>query len=453
MAMKDYTELNLGKPLNGKQSLRDIMAAHESGIADYTYKGAVKTLAYCRLSNGDLFGVTAPQTEILSGLESLRYLLLLIMLGSIILCCLVAWVLGRMISRPLIKLSAAAEAAAGGDLTVDVSCHSKDETGRLAASFNRMIAGLRELIGQQAAGAGKLDESTRQLSSAVNKITAQINHVNSLTQEIAAGMEESSAATEEASASSQEIVKTAELLVQDAEAGAQTAGGAKERSEAVKGDIAQAITASQSLYKEKEARILKAIEDGQVVEEISKAAEVISAIAEQTNLLALNAAIEAARAGDQGRGFAMVAAEVRKLAEQSAATVSNVQTVIRQVQVAFGNLSDNAGDLLRYINEKVNSDYQKLAATGDYYREDAENIDQLVSRFAASTRQVSLAIEDAGKAIESMAASSEQAAAGATNITQIMAGITAAVDEVSETLASQTQLAGELNQLAGRFTI
>ena len=182
-----------------------------------------------------------------------------------------------------------------------------------------------------------------------------------------------------------------------AERGQQTKRGSA--SERVKARIEADIKASKSLYKEKEERILRAIEEGKVVVEIGKATEIISDIADQTHLLALNAAIEAARAGEQGRGFAVVAAEVRKLAEQSAKTVAGVQKVIQQVQDAFSNLSENANELLQYINGKVNDDYNRMARAGERYRQDAEAISDLVRSFKNSIKQVTTSIEESDRPI------------------------------------------------------
>ena len=206
-----------------------------------------------------------------------------------------------------------------------------------------------------------------------------------------------STAAEEVSASSNEITRTAEELLKAFMDGAQKADESKERSELIEKNIATDIQTSRSLYREKETAILRAIEEGKVVVEIGRAAEIISDIADQTHLLALNAAIEAARAGEQGRGFAVVAGEVRKLAEQSAKTVTSVQTVIRQVQDAFSNLSGTTGELLQYVNDTVGQDYNRMAKAGKRYREDAEIISDHYRRFINSLEQVTVSLEESDR--------------------------------------------------------
>ncbi len=360
----------------------------------------------------------------------------------------------KQIDEPLNRISRAAEKAASGDLNVNVGmARSHDEIGRLINSFGGMISNWQEIIRDILAEASALSFSCQHLSAAIQEITAEVENVNSLTEEIAAGMEESSTAVEEVSASSNEITRTAENLVTSFDSGARTADEAKERSEQVKIRIEADIKASKSLYREKEGRILRAIEEGKVVVEIGMSAEIISDIADQTHLLALNAAIEAARAGEQGRGFAVVASEVRKLAEQSAKTVAGIQTVTRQVQDAFTNLSENAHELLRYINEKVNDDYNSMAGAGESYRQDAETISDLVRHFKDSIKQVTTSLEESDRLIGSVAASSEQAAVGTQQISQNMGSIAKATQEVAHIIVTQAEMSNKLNAIVHQFKI
>ncbi|NPV29469.1 MAG: methyl-accepting chemotaxis protein [Firmicutes bacterium] len=360
-------------------------------------------------------------------------------------------VISQVITRPLKQGVAFAEAVGAGDLSQKIDLDTKDELGALAQALNNAVQNVRNLIAEVMDNAGSLSASSQQLSATVEEISAQTQNINARAQEIAAGTEETSASTEEMSASGQEIVKAISQLARKAEEGSLTAKEIESRAGEMKKGAEESREIARSLYGEKQASILKAIEEGKVVAEIGKMAGVISEIASQTNLLALNAAIEAARAGEQGRGFAVVAEEVRKLAEQSAATVSSIQTVIRQVQEAFRNLSENAGELLKFIDEKVTSDYEVLVQTGIQYQQDAGLVAGLVSDFAAATQQMMASIEQVNRAIEAVAASAEQAASGSQEISLSVTETAKAIEEVARVAQEQAGLAQRLNAMVQQF--
>lgn len=207
------------------------------------------------------------------------------------------------------------------------------------------------------------------------------------------------------------------------------------------------------MYQDKQERLLQAIQEARVVEEISTLAGTIASIADQTNLLALNAAIEAARAGEQGKGFAVVAEEVRKLAEDSSSTVGSIQGMTIQVQQAIKNLVNNSNDLLEFINEQVLGDYGVLVDMSGQYSEDAAMFAVLTDKSKTTSHQIQLAVEEMTRAVESVAATMAESAASAQEVAQGADRTNQAIGEIASTIGALTNNAQDLTGLATRFKV
>lgn len=347
-----------------KEIIRDLtkhVLSGETGVLPYTYSGENKFAFYTTVATtGWGIATTVDEQELFMAANQLiRLILIAIIIVTVLLICIISYLSYRIV-KPVADLKTFGEALATGDLTVELSVKSRDEIGLLSDTFNVFLHKIRDVLGVITELSAKVSESAERMSD--------------VTEGFAQSAQTQATTSEEVSSTMEEMLSN---IAQNADNAKQTEQIARKSSE----------DASES-----ERTVQSAVD---AMTKISEKISVIEDIAYQTNLLALNAAIEAARAGEAGRGFSVVATEVKKLAEQS----QNAAGEIISLAKTTAEEATKSGEMLRSLVPSI----QRTA-------ELVQEISLASAEQNSGADQINGAIEELDGVIQSSASSSEEIA-------------------------------------------
>nr|WP_047303267.1 methyl-accepting chemotaxis protein [Pseudomonas fluorescens] len=351
--------------------------------------------------------------------------LVLVLMGvTVVLTVVLATVLTRSITAPIGDALAVAERIAGSDLSREIGVSGRDEAGRLLAALAKMQSNLRETIAHIA-------DSSTQLASASEEMTA-------VTEDASRGLVRQNDEVSQAATAVTEMSAAVDEVARNAEAAAQSSRESMEFTRSGIENVAQTLKAIEGLAGNvaSTGEQVKALSGR--AQDISKVVEVIRAIAEQTNLLALNAAIEAARAGEQGRGFAVVADEVRALAHRTQQSTQEIEQMISAIQAD----STQAVSAMNVSAEMANSSISV-----------AQNADVSLKQIAQAITQINERNLLIATASEEQAQVAREADQNLTSIRELSIQSSAGASQTASACGEMANLAIELNRLVARFKV
>ncbi|HWT69418.1 MAG TPA: methyl-accepting chemotaxis protein [Pseudomonas sp.] len=335
-----------------------------------------------------------------------------------------AWAITRQIVIPLNQTLKVAERIASGDLTHDLASKRRDELGQLQRAIQSMTQGLRELIGGISDGVTQIASAAEELSAVTEQTSAGVNSQKVETDQVATAMNEMTATVQEVARNAEEASEAAVAADQQAREGDRVVGEAIAQIERLAQEVGHSTEAMGELKRESD--------------KIGSVLDVIKSVAQQTNLLALNAAIEAARAGEAGRGFAVVADEVRSLAQRTQKSTEEIEELI----VGLQNGTEQVSTIMDNSRSLTDSSVELTRRAGG----SLESITRTVSAIQAMNQQIAAAAEQ-------QSAVAEEINRSVLNVRDVSDQTSAASEETAASSVELARLGTHLQMLVGKFRV
>ncbi len=434
-----------------KDSFYEEVYGQEQGHIDYVFNGEEKMMAFAtnELTGWKLLG-SIVSAEIGEAAAPIFLKTTLVIASATIIGAVAVFFIIRSIIVPLNVLKDKAVTISQGDLTEQIIVKSNDAIGQLGNAFNDMQESLRRLVHkveesaeQVASSAEELSANAEETSAATGQVAISIQEVASNADKQKTGVDTTAKALEEVSEGAMRIANNSTLV---SELSRHTMVQAEEGGTAVRDTVNQMESIHQSVM-ESNTMIQSLYESSK---EVSSILNVITGIADQTNLLALNAAIEAARAGEHGKGFAVVADEVRKLAEQSQTSAQEIHKIVNRIQKdtestvqTMVRVTDDVQAGVKVSNEAIEKFSQIIEGTKEITPQ-MEDVSATVQEMSAAIQEIMAIANDVVIAAQGNAATSEEVAASAEE--QI-----AAMEEISQSAEDLSSMAEELKFAISKF--
>ncbi|MFS2093961.1 methyl-accepting chemotaxis protein [Pseudomonas sp. Pseusp11] len=413
------------------QQATDSLKAYRAAVSQFRDSQVASAAAFKRMSaQGDiLFDVskklTTSQTAVRDAdTAHAKNLLLMATVLASAFGLFAAWAITRQIVIPLSQTLKVAERVAAGDLSHNLISERQDELGQLQRAMQSMTLGLRELIGGISDGVTQIASAAEELSAVTEQTSAGVNSQKVETDQVATAMHEMTATVQEVARNAEEASEAAVAADQQAREGDRVVGEAIAQIERLALEVGNSTAAMGDLKRESD--------------KIGSVLDVIKSVAQQTNLLALNAAIEAARAGEAGRGFAVVADEVRSLAQRTQKSTEEIEELIVGLQTGtqqVATIMDNSRSL-------TDSSVELTRRAGG----SLESITRTVSAIQSMNQQIAAAAEQ-------QSAVAEEINRSVLNVRDVSEQTSAASEETAASSVELARLGTHLQMLVGRFKV
>ena len=435
------------------ENLANIIFKNKQGNGSYTLNGTDKKVAYVTNElTGWKIGGTMLVSEVEDAAKPVFNTAIIVFSVTLIVAGTLIFFIVRSISSRLSNLARFSKKVSDGDLRDKLQIQSDDEIGQVGKGFNTMIDSLRSLIGAVQTSVENVASSSEELTASAGQTSKATEHITLAIEQFSTGnesqndkVESSSEELEEMNRGLQHMNDSAESITASSIKSTEIAG---EGGQLVEKTASQMNVIDQSVKKAE--NVISALESKS--KDITQILGVINGIADQTNLLALNAAIEAARAGESGRGFSVVAEEVRKLAVQSANSAKEIENLIKEIVQDI----DVSQEVFTAVNQEVQSGLSFTEQTKVSFHNIFDMTKEISDQLQTMNRtvvQLSKGSAHVSEAVREIADVSRESSANIQDIAASAEEQLASMEEISSSSATLSSMAEELRDLISKFKV
>ena len=338
-----------------------------------------------------------------------------------------------------------------GDLTRRISFRYNDEIAALGSGINTFMEKLQQILRTITQSSRKMDTVVSQVMDSVRMSNDNVSGLSALTEELSATMQEVSGSTGLINQSVESVREEVNNIAERSAAMDVYSVEMKDQAERLERDARSSMEETEKRIREIMGVLTQAIEDSRSVDQVNELTNDILNISGSTNLLALNASIEAARAGEVGRGFMVVAEEIRQLADSSRDAANHIQNINGTIISAVHNLAENANGMVEYINQSILPEFRKFMDSGVRYREDSTYVERVMKEFKTKTDALKGEVDGIAVSVNAIVTAIDEGVSGVSHASESTRMLVEDMDRISGRMGENLEITEKLQEETAIF--